>query len=177
MQARARFIIQLREPLSRHVSYLHMKIRANHTQLSVQRISEIDLYHWEAHTANRPELLAMMAMRPDVRECNSAPLSTRKSPKCAATATKAASLAAQLVSNCIILPFREDQLGSETAAGSDPITIGECIRSNYPPVRPHTRPAASAARRLAATQWLVSPLSRLSPRCPAWQLFRTIPSA
>jgi hypothetical protein len=142
-QARARFIIQLREPLSRHTSYMHMQLRFNRSLLSspsVQRITELQLQQWEGYVNNRPELLAMMEIRPAVRDCNAAPLSRRKSPECAATATKAAGFAAQLLSGCRILPFREDQLGNETPTGLDPVTIGYCTTHTYPPVRPQPAP-------------------------------------
>jgi hypothetical protein len=102
-----------------------MKIRENHTQLSVQRNSELQLKQWDEFTANRPALLAMMSLIPDVSRCNGAPLSVRKSQECATIAMKAASFAAQVLSYCIILPYGENQLRSETAIGRDPITISQ----------------------------------------------------
>lgn len=52
-QARARFVVQVREPLSRHVSFLQMESRIGKSRLLVQTSTQLQLRVWEAFIANR----------------------------------------------------------------------------------------------------------------------------
>eukprot|EP00962_Isochrysis_galbana_P010832 scaffold3013_cov113-Isochrysis_galbana.AAC.11 len=142
-QARARFVVQLREPVSRQVSFLQMESRIGKSYLSVEHASVIYLREWMGHTHGSSALKAVKAEMPAVRACNAADASTRKSAECARVATIAATFTVQLVLKCIILPFGHGDQAVGEVVGRDPVTIGNCYPSNYPPVRDHTRPSGT----------------------------------
>jgi hypothetical protein len=138
-QARARFVVQLREPVSRQVSFLQMDSRLGVSQGSVEEASARYVYEWAEHTRDSPMVEATSAQMPAVRGCNAGDASTRKSAQCANVAAKAASIAAQLVVQCSILPFKKSNNTNFSMGGHDPIIVGKCYPSNYPPVRVRTR--------------------------------------
>lgn len=145
-------MLQIREPVSRHLSFLHMRRRLGHSSMSVDKATFIQLGQWEKFIEPRLELKLLPPVLSEVQRCSAGAAFGNTSEHCSETARLAASLGASMIAGCTI--GAAGSVGPDGMAHPEQAVEGVCNHHNYPPVsvrpaaprQPPGTPAASRAR-------------------------------
>jgi len=124
-------VLQIREPVSRHLSFLHMRRRLGHSSMSVDKATFIQLGQWEKFVEPRLELKLLPPVLSEVQRCSAGAASGNTSEHCSETARLAASLGASMIAGCTI--GAAGSVGPDGMAHPEQAVEGVCNHHNYPP--------------------------------------------
>jgi len=130
-QAQARFIIQLREPVSRMISYLQMERRFNRSDLAVETSIVTAQSIWNQYSADRPEWTSATALFASLNDCTVNKSKGGVGPaQCHQVAMTVANLGAAVMGGCSQPPMTAYDVNFASFGGTSPLTG---CRSGYSP--------------------------------------------
>jgi len=135
LQVRARFVVQLREPVARHVSYIKMEIREGRLSDSMDIFTSEQLFVWSNHMSNhRQQLSSIEYLLPRLRLCNERHGELAK-PSCIVMGLQAAEIASEMLAGCRILSYEGAGVNRSFSVAQGVPSAGTCTQFNYPHVR------------------------------------------
>lgn len=126
-------MLQVREPVSRHLSYLHMRRRLGEDSLSVTIATAMQLNQWAKHHRAIPEIQHLPSVMSAVHKCSVSMAASNSSAYCFEMARLGASLGARIISGCTIRAV--ESIGPDHTTHLEKAIDGPCLQHNYPPVR------------------------------------------